>query len=90
MPNKRVQDTKDAGEISRKLRESLMANPMGLREAIGIICEVHTEASNGPHGFELDFNRPPNFLKIDGDLYWEAWRVLRRYAAGEEDSTKGP
>jgi hypothetical protein len=82
MPNKRFQDIKDAGQLTRKRWENLQAHPMGLREAIRIICEVHTQASNGPHGFNLDFNRPPDFVKVDGDLYWEAWRVLREAAAG--------
>jgi hypothetical protein len=62
---------------------------MGLREAIRIVCEAHTaDAPDSPHGFALDFGAPPVFLKVDGDLYWEAWRVLRDYAAGDKDSTK--
>jgi len=31
-------------------------------------------------GFTVDFGTPPNFVNVDGDLYWEAWRVLRRFA----------
>jgi hypothetical protein len=56
-----------------------------------MICEAHTaDAPENPHGFAIDFGVPPDFVKVDGDLYWEAWKVLRRYAAGEEDSTKSP
>jgi hypothetical protein len=25
-----------------------------------------------PRGFAIDFGVPPDFVKVDGDLYWEA------------------
>jgi hypothetical protein len=28
----------------------------------------------------IDFGTPPNFVNVDGDIHWEAWRVLRRLA----------
>jgi hypothetical protein len=83
MPNKRFQLTQEDGE--RKRWENLKAHPIGLREAFRMICEVHTQASNGPHGFDLDFNRPPDFVKVDGDLYREAWRVLREFGSRDAD-----
>jgi hypothetical protein len=46
----------------------------------------HTAASEGPHGFKIGFGTPPDFVKVDGDSYWEAWRVLREYAAPEKDA----
>jgi hypothetical protein len=82
MPNKRFQLTQEEGALTGKRQENLKAHPMGIREAVRIICEVHTAASDGAHGFDVDFYRPPNFLKVDGDLYLEAWRVLRDWSHG--------
>jgi hypothetical protein len=61
------------------------AHSMELREAIRLICDIHTAASEGPHGFKIGFRTPPDFVKVNGDLYWEAWRVLRQYATGDGD-----
>jgi hypothetical protein len=47
-----------------------------------VICDAHT-AAGGLKGFTVHFGTPPDSAKIDGDLYWEAWRVLRRF--GELD-----
>lgn len=63
---------------------------MGLREAVRFICEIHTATSEGPHGFKIGFGTPPDFVKVDGNLYWEAWRVLREYAAPEMSQRYGP
>jgi hypothetical protein len=30
--------------------------------------------------FTVDWGAPPDFTKINGDLYWEAWKVLRALA----------
>ena len=79
MANKRYQETQDAGESSRKLRANLREHPMPPQEAARVICDVHT-APGGPKGLTVDFGTPPNFVNVDGDLYWEAWRVLRRFA----------
>jgi hypothetical protein len=49
------------------------------QEAARVICDVYT-APAGPNGFTVDFGTPPYFVNVDGDLYWEAWRVLRRFA----------
>jgi hypothetical protein len=60
-------------------------NPPGvpLMEAVRIVCEVHTADSNGPQGFTVGFGVPPDFVSEE-DRYWEAWRVLRDYAASEK------
>jgi hypothetical protein len=79
MASKRYQETRDAGESSRKLRASLHDHPMSPQEAARVICDVHT-GPGGPKGFTVAFGTPPDFVKVDGDLYWEAWRVLRRFA----------
>src|SRR4051812_28574619 len=81
MPNKRFHLTQEEGALARKSQENLKAHPMGLREAIRIVCDAHTSDADGPRGFAL-VGIPPDFVKVDGDLYWEAWRVLRQYAAG--------
>jgi hypothetical protein len=82
MPNKRFQDQLDAGERSRQRRANLAAHPMQLREAAALICAAHTAPAENGHGFALAW-RPPNFVEIDGELYWEAWRVLRQFANGQ-------
>jgi hypothetical protein len=85
MPNKRFQLTQEEGALTRKRRQNLNTHPMELREAIRIICEVHTvDAPESPHGFAIDFGVPPDFVQVDGDLYWEAWRVLREYGVGND------
>jgi hypothetical protein len=48
MPNKRFQRIQDEGALTRKRQETLNAHPMGLQEAVRIICEVHTADSQGP------------------------------------------
>ena len=53
MPNKRYQLAQEEGALTRKRQENLKAHPMGNREAVRIPCEVHTVASDGPHGFEV-------------------------------------
>jgi hypothetical protein len=35
-------------------------------------------------GFTVDWGAPPDFIVIDGDLYWEAWRVLREWSRAEK------
>ena len=79
MANKRYQETQDAGESSRKLRANLREHPMSPQEAARVICDVHT-GPGGPKGFTVAFGTPPDFVKVDGDFYWEAWRVLRLFA----------
>jgi hypothetical protein len=76
MPNKRFQNTQDDGALTRKRRENLKAHPMSPREAARFLCEVHTTADENRFGFDIHWSTP-DFAKVDGDLYWEAWRVLR-------------
>jgi hypothetical protein len=78
MAKKRYQETQDAGESSRKLRTNLREHPMSPQEAARVICDVHT-GPGGTKGFTVAFGTPPDFMKVDGELYWEAWRVLRRF-----------
>lgn len=47
---------------------------MSPQEAARVICEVHT-APGGAKGFTVEFGTPPNFMKVDGEVYWEAWRA---------------
>jgi hypothetical protein len=54
---------------------------MPLLEAVRIVCEVHTADSDSPQGFSVGFGVPPAFATVEEDRYWEAWRVLREYAA---------
>ena len=56
---------------------------MPLMQAVRIICEVHTADSDSSQGFGV-FGRPSAFVAVQEDHYWEAWRVLRRYAASEK------
>jgi hypothetical protein len=56
---------------------------MPLMEAVRIVCEVHTADSDSPQGFGV-FGRPSAFVTVQEDRYWEAWRVLRKYAASEK------
>ena len=70
MANKRYQESQDAGESIRKLRASLREHPMSPQEAARVICEVHT-APGGPRGFMVNFGTPPDFVKVDGEVYWE-------------------
>jgi hypothetical protein len=56
---------------------------MPLMEALRIICEVHTADSDSPQGFSV-FGRPSAFITVQEDRYWEACRVLRKYAASEK------
>jgi hypothetical protein len=58
MPNKRFQLTQEDGERTRKRWENFKAHPMGLREAIRIICEVHPADSVGPQGFAMTSGFP--------------------------------
>ena len=39
MPNKRYQLAQEEGALTRKRQENLKAHPMGIREAVRIICE---------------------------------------------------
>ena len=57
---------------------------MSLMQAVRIVCEVHTADNGGPHGFSV-FGRPSAFVTVQEDHYWEAWRVLRKYAASEKE-----
>jgi hypothetical protein len=60
-------------------------NPsISLVQAVQIVCEVHTADSDSPQGFTVCFGRPPAFVTVGEDLYWEAWRVLRKYAASDK------
>jgi hypothetical protein len=56
---------------------------MPLMQAVRIVCEVHTADSDSPRGFGV-FGRPSAFVTVQEDRYWEAWRVLRKYAASEK------
>jgi hypothetical protein len=56
---------------------------MPLMQAVQIVCEVHTATSDSPQGFSV-FGRPSAFVTVQQDRYWEAWRVLRKYAASEK------
>jgi hypothetical protein len=58
---------------------------MSLMQAVRIICEVHTADNDGPRGFSV-FGRPSSFVTVQEDHYWEAWRVLREYAASEKEN----
>ncbi len=79
MPNNRYRSTQDAGEITRKRRENLKAHPMSPQEAARFLCEVHTKPIQSGRRFAIDWG-PVNFVEVEGDLYWEAWRVLREVA----------
>lgn len=61
------------GELGRQLQRNLEKYPLSPREAARIVCEVHA-----PHESPI-VGVIPDFTKLDGDLYREAWRVLRRY-----------
>jgi hypothetical protein len=76
--NKRFQQTQDDGAETKKRRADLVGNPMTPAEAAHVICSVHTR-DGGARGFTIDWSTP-NFVEIDGDRYWEAWRVLRELA----------
>jgi hypothetical protein len=77
-----------AGELARKKRDALDRHPMGAREAIRIICELHTYVDD--RGVvRANFGMPPDFAKIDGDLCHEAWRVARAFA-GISDTNPSP
>lgn len=78
MPNKRFQDTQDAGERTRKLRENLTAFPVSPQEAARIVCEMHTGVDGDR--VRVNFMMPPDFTKVDGNIYHEAWRKLREFA----------
>jgi hypothetical protein len=79
LPDKRFEDPK---ELAHK---DLKAHAMGIREAVRIISDVHTSDEPGsPQGFGIE-GVLPNFEKGDGELYWEAWHVLRQYAARDEE-----
>jgi hypothetical protein len=52
---------------------------MGAREAIRIICELHSHVDDR-EVVRVNFGMTPNFAKIDGELYHEAWRVARAFA----------
>lgn len=82
MANNRYRDMQAAGERARQVRQNLTAHPMSPREAAELICGVHIVAS-GPKGFGIDFGRPPDFAKVDGEQYWQAWRVLQAFARGD-------
>jgi hypothetical protein len=60
---------------------------MPLMQAAQIICEVHTADSDSPQGFSV-YGRPPDFVRVQEDRYWQAWRVLRRYAGKREGPSK--
>ena len=61
-----------------------MGSPdLTLIEALRIVCEVHTADSDTSEGFTIGFGVPPGFESAEGRRYWEAWRVLREYAASE-------
>jgi hypothetical protein len=57
---------------------------MPLVQAVRIVCEVHTADNDSTQGFTVCFGRPPAFVTVGEDCYWEAWRVLRKYAASEK------
>jgi hypothetical protein len=78
MPNNRFHDMQNDGERLRQRKEKLKTHPMSAAEAARLICEVHTHVIDGR--VWVDFSAPPDFTKLDGDLYHEAWRVLRRLA----------
>jgi hypothetical protein len=80
MPNKRFQLTQEEGELTRGRRKNIRAYPVSPIEAAKLLCEAHTKTIEAGRGFTVDWGAPPDFIKIDGDLYWEAWRVLREFA----------
>jgi hypothetical protein len=79
MANKRCQETQDVGERSRELRANLREHPMLPQEAARVICDVHT-APGVSWASRSTSARHPIFVNVDGNLYWEASRVLRCFA----------
>ena len=77
MPNKRFQLAQEDGALTQARRQNLKAYPMSPQQAAKVICEAHTRTVEGKRGFTVDWVIPPDFTKVDGDLYWGAWRVLR-------------
>jgi hypothetical protein len=53
---------------------------MSSQEVAKLVCEAHTRAVNDERGFTVGWGAPPDFTRIDGDVYWEAWRVLREWS----------
>jgi hypothetical protein len=79
MPGCEAQGGRESGQMKDY-------NPpaISLVQAVRIVCEVHTADSNSPQGFTVCFGRPPAFVTVREDPYWEAWRVLRKYAASDK------
>jgi hypothetical protein len=67
MPNKRFQLTQENGTLARVRRKNLKAHPMSPMEAAKFLCETHTWKIQS--GFTIDWSAPPDFVKIDGELY---------------------
>jgi len=83
MPNKRFQDMLDEDKRARQRREELeelKAHPMTPQEAARMICLIHTLSDGRPNVGVI-----PDFAKFDGELYEEAWRVLRRFGGLDSD-----
>jgi hypothetical protein len=78
MPNNRFREMQDEGGRTRRRKQNLKTHPMSPAEAARIVCEAHTFVRDGKSW--VNFEVPPDFTKLDGDLYHEAWRVLRRLA----------
>jgi hypothetical protein len=59
---------------------------MSPREAARTICEPHTFIDTEGR-IRVNFGAAPDFTKIDGDVYHEAWRVLRITCGLDEESS---
>jgi hypothetical protein len=79
MANNRYRLMQDIGALTRTRQQNLRAHPMSAREAARMICEMHTVASDDGR-IRVNFGLAPDFTKVDGDVYHEAWRTLRKAA----------
>jgi hypothetical protein len=71
MADECITDNGDDG--SRQTRHH---HPLAPEEAARIICAVHLTDDGNPI-----IGVSPDFSKVDGDLYRQAWRTLRSFAA---------
>jgi hypothetical protein len=79
MPNKRFQLAQEDGALTQARRQNLKDHPMSPQQAAKVICQAHTRTTtDGGRDFTVDWGIPPDFTVVDGDMYWEAWKILRQ------------
>jgi hypothetical protein len=68
------------GGAEREISSAL--ETMTPADAARVICQVHTLVVDGR--VWVDVSGPPDFTKLDGEVYHTAWRLLRQFAGLEE------